>query len=357
VKILTVVGVRPQFVKAAAVSAVLRRHHDELLVHTGQHYDREMSQVFFDELGIPQPDLNLEIGSGPHGEQTGRMLAGIEPVIREENPDWVLVYGDTNSTLAGALAAAKLHVPVAHVEAGLRSFDRQMPEEVNRVVVDHISSLCLCPTETGAAQLASEGITENVVVTGDVMYDVFLRHVDAARSRRQVLDRLEVDSGRFALVTLHRPANVDDGGSLGAILEGLSRSGSAAVMPVHPRTRKAMERMGITVGSNVRLVGPVSYLDMIVLETEAEVIVTDSGGVQREAYFAGRPCVTLRDRTEWPETVDAGWNRLVRCEPAAIAEAVTEFRPAGIRPALFGDGHAAERVVDALAPSLPRRDA
>jgi UDP-GlcNAc3NAcA epimerase len=349
VRILTVVGARPQFIKAAPVSAVLRKQHEEFLLHTGQHYDREMSQVFFDELDIPAPDRNLEIGSGSHGEQTGRMLVGIERVAEEVKPDWVLVYGDTNSTLAAALAAAKLHFPVAHVEAGLRSFDRRMPEEVNRVVADHLSSLCLCPTQAAADQLAREGIADGVVVTGDVMYDAFLEQAECARSRSEVLIRLGLNAGAFVLATLHRAENVDDPSRLEAILDGLGRSGCPVVLPLHPRTKSAMRRFGLAEGGGVRLIEPVSYLDMIVLETAAAAIVTDSGGVQKEAYFAGRACVTVRETTEWTETIDAGWNRLVGCDPAAIAEAVAGFRPRGPRPMLFGDGHAAKRVVRALA--------
>ena len=348
VKVLTVVGARPQFIKAGPVSAALRRRHREFLLHTGQHYDHGMSQVFFDELGLPAPDRNLGIGSGPHGEQTGRMLAGVERVIEEVEPDWVLVYGDTNSTLAGALAAVKLQVPVAHVEAGLRSFDRRMPEEVNRVVTDHVSSLCLCPGEAAAAQLAREGITEGVVVTGDVMYDAFLAHAVRARAQRSLLERLGVSSGGFVLATLHRAENVDDPARLAAILDGLARSGCRVVLPAHPRTRLAMERCGLRPEGGVTVVEPVSYLQMVLLEHEAAVVVTDSGGVQKEAYFAGSPCVTLRETTEWTETVAAGWNRLAGHDPAAIAEAVAGFRPSGPRPPLFGDGRAADRVVEAL---------
>jgi UDP-GlcNAc3NAcA epimerase len=353
VRILTVVGARPQFIKAAAVSAVLRRHHDEFLLHTGQHYDREMSEIFFEELGIPVPDRNLGIGSGPHGEQTGRMLAGVEGVVCEQRPDWVLVYGDTNSTLAGALAAVKVHVPVAHVEAGLRSFDRRMPEEINRVVTDHVSTLCLCPTAGAAAQLAHEGITHSVV-TGDVMYDVFLQRADTAAARSRTLETLGLEPGRFLLATLHRAENVDRADRLADILQGLALSGCPVVLPLHPRTRDAMARQGLAAASNVRLIEPVGYLDMVALETQAAAVVTDSGGVQKEAYFAGRPCVTVRETTEWPETVEAGWNRLVGCEPGAIAEAAACFRPSAARPGLFGDGHAAERVVEALASRLGR---
>lgn len=352
-KVLTVVGARPQFIKAAPVSVVLRRRNHEFLLHTGQHYDREMSQVFFDEMGIPEPNLNLEIGSGPHGEQTGRILAAIEKVVLEVRPDWVLVYGDTNSTLAAALAAVKLHVPVAHVEAGLRSFDRRMPEEVNRVVADHLSTLLLCPTKAAAEQLAREGITAGVVVTGDVMLDAFEQHIERARSRggHSVLDRLHVQPGEYILATLHRAENTDDRARLGGILEGLNASGCHVLLPLHPRTRKAIERFGLRTGAGVQLEEPVGYLDMLLLESEAAAIVTDSGGVQKEAYFAGRPCITLRDNTEWTETVEAGWNRLVGADAHAIATSIRTFRPNLERSDIFGDGHASERVVKALETS------
>lgn len=353
VKVLTVVGARPQFVKAAPVSAVLRRRHDEFLVHTGQHYDSEMSQIFFDEMGIPQPDVNLAIGSGPHGEQTGRMLAALEKVVLDVQPDWVMIYGDTNSTLAAALAAAKLHVPVAHVEAGMRSFDRRMPEEVNRVVADHLSTLLLCPTRSSARQLSLEGITAGVVFTGDVMLDAFQQHIELARSRggQSVLDRLDVRRGEYVLATLHRAENTDDPARLRGILEGLSASTCHVLLTLHPRTRKAMERFGLKASGRVQLEEPVGYLDMLLLESEAAAIVTDSGGVQKEAIFVGRPCITLRDTTEWPETVESGCNVLVGAEAAAITAAVRTFRPNVDRTDLFGDGHASERVVEALENS------
>lgn len=355
-KVLTVVGARPQFVKAAPVSAVLRRRNDEFLVHTGQHYDSDMSQVFFDEMGIPEPDVNLAIGSGPHGEQTGRMLAAIEKVVLDVQPDWVLVYGDTNSTLAAALAAAKLHVPVAHVEAGLRSFDHRMPEEVNRVVADHLSTLLLCPTRSATRQLSREGITAGVVFTGDVMLDAFQQHIELARSRggHSILDRLQVQRGEYILATLHRAENTDDPARLGAILEGLSASRCHVLLTLHPRTRKAMERFALKAGGRVQLEEPVGYLDMLLLESEAAAIVTDSGGVQKEAFFVERPCITLRDSTEWPETVDLGCNVLVGADAAAITTAVRTFRPNVERSDLFGDGHASERVVEALENS-PKR--
>ena len=347
-KVLTVVGARPQFIKAAPVSRVLRKTHEEFLLHTGQHYDDAMSDLFFRQLDIPAPDRNLEVGSGPHGAQTGAMLAGIESVAIEQRPDWVLVYGDTNSTLAGALAGAKLHIPVAHVEAGLRSHDRRMPEETNRVVADHVSSLLLCPTQTAVANLAREGVTEGVEMTGDVMHDAFLQNIEVAERSCRILDDLRLTAGSYALLTIHRAENTEQPERLKAILEGVAASGMLAILPIHPRTRGVIG----DVAENVRIVDPVGYLEMLVLEKSAEVIVTDSGGVQKEAYFAGRPCVTVRDTTEWTETVDAGWNVLVGSDSRAIASAMREFRPASARPPLFGDGHAAERVVEALSARI-----
>ena len=348
-RVLTVVGARPQFIKAAPVSRILRGSHEEVLLHTGQHYDDAMSELFFRQLSIPTPDVNLEVGSGRHGEQTGAMLPGIEKVALAKRPDWLLIYGDTNSTLAGALAGAKLHIPVAHVEAGLRSYDRRMPEEVNRVVADHLSSLLLCPTDTAVANLAREGITDGVTVVGDVMYDAFTQNLEVARRECGVVAELGLEPATFQLLTVHRAENVDEPGRLQSILRGVADSGEKAVFPVHPRTRAAMTGAGIKVASNVRLIEPVGYLEMLALEDAAAVIVTDSGGVQKEAYFAGKPCVTLRDATEWTETVAAGWNVLVGAEPGAIAAAMSTFRPSGDRPAFFGDGDAAKRIVEALS--------
>jgi UDP-GlcNAc3NAcA epimerase len=283
------------------------------------------------------------------------MLAGVEAVSLEYGPDWILVYGDTNSTLAGALAASKLHVPVAHVESGLRSYDRRMPEEVNRVVADHLSALLLCPTDTAVSNLAREGITGGVLMVGDVMFDAFRQNLDQARRRSRVLADLGVAPGEYQLLTVHRAENVDDPEHLPSILRGVAASGRPTVFPAHPRTQAAMKAAGAQVGPNTRVMDPVGYLEMLLLEDGAEAIVTDSGGVQKEAYFAGRPCITLRERTEWAETVSAGWNILVGRDPEAIAEAMRNFRPEGDRPDLFGDGHAAERVVEALSTAeLPR---
>lgn len=351
-KVLTIVGARPQFIKAAPVSRILRQHHDEYLVHTGQHYDDAMSDLFFRQLSIPAPNVNLEVGSGRHGAQTGAMLPGIESIAIEQRPDWMLIYGDTNSTLAGALVAAKLHIPVAHVEAGLRSYDRRMPEEVNRVVADHLSDLLLCPTGTAVANLAKEGIADGVLMVGDVMFDAFRQNLEVARRSSRILAELRLEKDGYQLLTVHRAENVDQPALLGAILRGVADSGKRVVFPVHPRTRAALSSSGAKPGPNVVLVDPVGYLEMLILEENAEAVVTDSGGVQKEAYFAGRPCITLRRQTEWTETVSAGWNVLVGTDAAAIAESMRGFRPRGVRPDLFGDGHAAERVVEALSTSI-----
>lgn len=348
-KVLTVVGARPQFIKAMPVSRALRAKSQEILVHTGQHYDDTMSDIFFRELALPSPDRNLGVGSGSHAVQTGRMMMELEPVMAIEHPDWVLVYGDTNSTLAGSLVAAKLHLPVAHVEAGLRSFDRRMPEEVNRVVSDHLSALAFCPTETAVRNLRREGIDGGIHLVGDVMYDVFTEHLAMARRRHPAILAEGAFRNGFVLATIHRPENTDDRQRLSAIMQGLAGSGLPTIFPAHPRTKAALEAGAIPVASSVRLLEPLGYLDMVALEAAADVIVTDSGGVQKEAYFAGTPCVTVRETTEWPETVQAGWNRLVGVGPADLSESVRSFRPAGERPSCFGDGHAAEKIVSLLA--------
>ena len=353
-KVLTIVGARPQFIKAAPVSRILREHNDEFLIHTGQHYDDAMSDLFFRQLSIPAPDVNLEVGSGRHGAQTGAMLPGIESIAVEQKPDWMLIYGDTNSTLAGALVAAKLQIPVAHVEAGLRSYDRRMPEEVNRVVADHLSDLLLCPTTTSVTNLEKEGITAGVSVVGDVMFDAFRQNLEVARAMSKILAELKLERGGYQLLTVHRAENVDQPAFLDTILKGIADSGKQVVFPVHPRTRAALTARATTVGPNVLLTDPVGYLEMLILEENAEAIVTDSGGVQKEAYFAGRPCITLRLRTEWTETVNAGWNVLVGTDATAIAESMRSFRPSGTHSDLFGDGHAAERIVEALAAPRAR---
>jgi UDP-GlcNAc3NAcA epimerase len=351
--ILTIVGARPQFIKAAPVSQVLRQRHREVLVHTGQHYDAGMSDVFFAELGIPEPDVNLGIGSGSHGQQTGRMLMAIEGVLLAERPDWVLVYGDTNSTLAGALAAVKLGVPVAHVEAGLRSFNRAMPEEHNRVLVDHCADLLFCPTQTAVDLLAAEGVTAGVHLVGDVMVDALRQHAELARRRSDVLARLGIGPQGYLLATVHRPYNTDVPQNLRSIFAAFDdiyqQVGVPVVLPLHPRTRQRMGEMGLQTPDNVHVIDPVGYLDMLALEQAAAIILTDSGGIQKEAYTFAVPCITLRPETEWVETVQAGWNVLVSADRAAIVQAVTgRIWPTGQPPPVFGDGHAAEHIVDVL---------
>ena len=347
-KVVSIIGARPQFVKAGPVSAALRVRHEEILVHTGQHYDDNMSAVFFDELGIPAPDHYLGIGGGHHGAMTGRMLGAIEEVLLAEKPDRVLVYGDTNSTLAGALAASKLHIPVAHVEAGLRSFNRAMPEEINRVVADHLSDLLLVPSGTAVQNLAAEGITRGVHVVGDVMSDSLIAADARARALSDVLARLGLAEKGFLLVTVHRAENTDDPARLGAILAALGESASTVVFPVHPRTKGVMARLGLAFAPNVMAIDPVGYLDMVRLEGAARMILTDSGGVQKEAYWLAVPCVTMRDETEWVETVASGWNRLVGADRAAIVDAARHFTPPTARPPLYGDGHVAARIVATL---------
>lgn len=347
-KILTVVGARPQFVKAAAVSRILREEHTEVLVHTGQHYDERMSDVFFRELGIPEPDYNLEVGSAGHSVQTGEMLIRMEPIFEKEKPDWLLVYGDTNSTLAGALVASKLHIPVAHVEAGLRSFNREMPEEINRVVTDHVSQLLFCPAQKAVENLKLEGVTSGVHVVGDVMYDAVLRHSDAAEKKSSILKLLDLKPKQYLLATVHRASNVDDTAKLLNILETFSMLGEAVIFPVHPRTRNAIEAAGLILGENIKLVEPVGYLDMLWLEKNARMILTDSGGVQKEAYWFAAPCLTLRDETEWVETVDSGWNVVVGVERERIMNAVRNFKIPASHPNLFGDGDASRKIVRLL---------
>jgi UDP-GlcNAc3NAcA epimerase len=360
VRIVTVVGARPQFVKAVAVSRAVqaRQGVEEILLHTGQHYDANMSGIFFEELGMPLPRYSLGVGSSSHGAQTGQMLARIEEILVEERPDWLLVYGDTNSTIAGALAASKLHIPVAHVEAGLRSFDRRMPEEVNRVLTDHVSDLLFAPTEAAVANLANEGIVgDKVLLTGDVMYDAAQASADAAEKVSSILRELALDAGTFVLATVHRAENTDRPESLRAIVAGLSEIGAVlpVVLPLHPRTRAALERYGMLAAASARLriIEPVGYLDMVQLERNARLVVTDSGGVQKEAYFYGVPCVTLRTSTEWVELVDAGWNRLVpptsaEAVAAGIATALRAEVPAYRDPNLYGGGSASTRIVEAL---------
>ena len=357
-KIVTVVGARPQFIKAAVISRVIRDDHagkiEEMLVHTGQHYDENMSKVFFEELDIPQPKYNLEISGGQHGAMTGRMLEAFENVLLQEKPDWVLIYGDTNSTLAGALAAAKLHIPVAHVEAGLRSFNMRMPEEINRILADRVSSLLFCPTETAVNNLKLEGVSKGVHNVGDVMYDVALFYRDRARQQSRILQTLGVSPGGFALATCHRAENTDDSQRLGEILSALADVAGQMplVLPLHPRTRKLVGEYGLSHHLKAFTVTePLPFLDMVALEQAARIILTDSGGVQKEAFFYGVPCITMRDETEWVETVALGANRLVGASRSTIVNAAAEIlaSPANGSPLTpYGDGHAAQKIVSYL---------
>ena len=352
-RVVTVVGARPQFVKAAPVSRALRVDHDEVLVHTGQHYDDAMSAAFFRDLEIPEPDVNLEVGSGSHGAMTGEMLRRLEPVVLEREPDGVLVYGDTNSTLAAAVVTSKLAYPdgrrpwLAHVEAGLRSFNRSMPEERNRIIADHLGDVLLAPTGTAMGHLAREGLAERSELVGDVMVDAHAWAAERADAHLPVVAR---EHDRYVLLTMHRAENVDDPGRLGLILDGLAID-LPVIFPVHPRTRAALERSPHGLPDNVIPIAPIGYLEMVALESRAHAIATDSGGVQKEAYLAGVPCITLRSETEWVETVDAGWNRVVGADPRAVRDALADSvfmsreRP---RPPLYGDGNAAARIVAAL---------
>jgi len=350
VKILSVVGARPQFIKAAPVSRALRQAGmEEILVHTGQHYDVNMSEVFFRELDIPPPYVNLNIGSGSHAQQTAHMLLKLEPLMAEQAPHAVLVYGDTNSTLAGALVAAKLGLKLAHVEAGLRSFNRTMPEEHNRVLTDHSADLLFCPTQNAVDLLAREGITRGVYMVGDTMFDAVLQFSDLARQRSTILQNLGLETGDYLLATVHRPYNTDVPDNLAAIVRALADCGQTVVFPVHPRTR---QRLPAVHAPNLRLIEPLGYLDMLLLEQNARRILTDSGGVQKEAYFFGVPCLTLRPETEWIETLEGGWNVLVGADYSRILAQLQADAPSGAPPPVFGDGQASQRIASVLLESL-----
>lgn len=350
-RLVTVVGARPQFVKAAALAEALRKSPagvNHQLVHTGQHYDDAMSGVFFRELRLDPPDINLEVGSGGHGEQTGEMLKRLEPVLLEISPDVLLVYGDTNSTLAAAIAAAKLDIPIAHVEAGLRSYRRAMPEEINRVLTDRVSAMLFCPSEEAADNCRREGIVEGVEVVGDVMRDVMDLQLTALPPN-PVVDLGLSDDG-YALATIHRAENTDDQQRLDQIMKGLLAvvaSGLPVVLPLHPRTRERVDVESLE-AVGIRFIGPQSFARMVALEAGARVILTDSGGVQKESLWLGVPCVTIRDETEWVETVASGWNQLVSADATAIEAAALSPRPSGDPPALYGDGHASERILTSL---------
>lgn len=358
-KIATILGARPQFIKAATLSRAIAQRPDqkvqEILIHTGQHYDDNMSAIFFQEMDLPHPHYHLEIGSGQHGAMTGRMLEAVEKILCKEQPDWVLVYGDTNSTLAGALAAAKMHIPIAHVEAGLRSFNRKMPEEINRILTDHCATLLFTPTESAAQQLHKEGIPpEKIAQVGDVMYDASLHYKQKAYATSKILNRHGLPSKGYALVTVHRAENTDSFERLKGIVEGLNSLSHAipVIWPLHPRTKAAVQKFGLcdAFSRHIKIIEPVGYFDMISLETNAQLILTDSGGVQKEAYFYQVPCLTLREETEWAELLKFGFNRLVDTSSKSIIEAFEESRQAQINwdCHLYGKGDAAQKILDAI---------
>lgn len=349
-KIASVVGARPNFVKLSPVSRELRKRFDEVIIHTGQHYNYEMDKIFFDDMGIPEPGYHLGVGSGNHGYQTGEMLRRIEEILLIEMPDAVLVFGDTNTTLAGALAAAKLHIPVAHVEAGLRSYNRRMPEEINRVLVDHCSDLLLCPTKTAVDNLKKEGITSGVYLTGDVMVDAQRDCTLIAEKKSRILEELGLKSDEYHLATIHRAENTDDPRRLNNIAEALEEIGDV-VFPCHPRAEKYLKHLGLWDGliSRTRVIKPVGYLDMIMLEKNASKILTDSGGVQKEAYLLGVPCITLRDETEWVETVEDGWNVLAGADKEKIVHLARNFEPKRDQRSVFGNGDASIRTAECIS--------
>jgi UDP-GlcNAc3NAcA epimerase len=352
-KIVSIVGARPQFIKAVLVSRELRKNHKEVLVHTGQHYDIGLSKIFFGELGIPEPDYNLGIGSDTHARQTGKMMMSIEDTLVAEKPDLVLVYGDTNSTLAGALTAVKLHIPVAHVEAGPRMFDKNIPEEVNRVLTDHVSSFLFAPTQAAVDNLKREGVTEGVYLTGDVMLDSFRQFSQVAERNSKILHELGLGKGKYLLATVHRARNTEIEENLKNIVAAFSSTDEKIVFPIHPRTLKYLKQYGLygqlRDASNMILITPVGYLDSIILTQNAKKVLTDSGGLQKEAYFCKVPCITLDETTGWPETVEDGWNTLVASNKEKITEAIRHFELGGKQRKVFGDGKATERIVDIIS--------
>jgi UDP-N-acetylglucosamine 2-epimerase (non-hydrolysing) len=348
-KIASIIGARPNFIKCALLSKELRKEFNEVIIHTGQHYDYEMNKVFFDELKIPEPDYHLGVGSGTHGQQTGEMLKRTEEVLIKEAPDLVLVFGDTNSTLAGALAASKLHIKIGHIEAGLRSYDKRMPEETNRVLTDHCSDLLFCPTETAVNILTKEGIENGVYLTGDVMVDVLQENIKIAEQNSNVLDRLSLKPKEYYLATIHRPENTDAFNKLKSIVDAFCVI-EKIVFPCHPRTEKLLKQFGLwdMLTKNVKVMKPVGYLDMLMLEKNAKKILTDSGGIQKEAYIFKVPCITLRENTEWVETVEDGWNVLVGADKEKIIKRSKDFEPEGEQRNVFGNGKASEEIVNII---------
>lgn len=354
-KILTIIGARPQFIKAAALSRYLKSIPDikEIILHTGQHYDNNMSDDFFSELGIPIPDYNLGVGSDTHGQQTAKMMMGIEDIALREWPDFILIYGDTNSTIAGAIVGAKLHIPVVHVEAGLRSYVREMPEEINRVVSDSISTILFCPTQIAVNNLKREGIIKGVYNVGDIMFETYLYYKDKAQKISTILNKLNLKPKEFILCTIHRASNTDNIENLKNIFIGLTNSTEKIILPLHPRTTKKInqnESFKKYIGQNIKIINPIGYFDMICMEANAKKIVTDSGGVQKEAYFNKVPCITLRENTEWVETVEEGANKLVGVNPKGIKESISNFHPKkqNYSKSLYGDGRTSEKIIKIL---------
>lgn len=354
-KILTIAGTRPQLVKIGAVSRILRESFHEVLVNTGQHYDYKMAGVFFEELKIPKPDYDLGIGSDSHGRQTGRMMIAVEEVVEKEQPDAILVYGDTNSTLAGATVAAKLHIPIIHIEAGLRSYNKSMPEELNRIMTDHISTLLFTPTDNAGDNLRKEGIVEGVHQVGDVMYDAVKFNLGLAKERYSLKD-FALEEKNYILGTIHRADNTDNPERLQAILQAFAKVKETIYLPLHPRTKKMIEESGFNLiveeSANIKIVEPISYLEMLFLETNAKAIVTDSGGVQKEAYFAKVPCITLREQTEWVETIESGWNQLVNPLTDNLSEKLANLSEGEPIEDLYGDGQAARKITSVLEKYL-----
>ena len=347
-KILSVVGARPEFIQAMSVSQALRAEHQEILVHTGQHYDYQMSQAFFDELDIPVPDHNLEVGSASQAQQTAEIMVRLEKVIFQEKPDFLIMRGDTNSSLAAALVASKLNIPFAHIEAGERSFNREMPEEINRLVADRLANLHFCVSKIAERNLSDEGIVDSAHWVGDVMLDAVLHARSIAQSKSTVLERLRIEPKNYSLVTIHRAGNTDDPKRLEQIISALNQVSEPVILPVHPRTQKALSKINIHLDDNVRAIDPVGYFDMLVLEENARLIATDSGGVQREAYYLEIPCLTLRDETEWVATVETNWNKLVGADKKLILDSWFDFVPPAEHPPIYGDGTAGSRIADIL---------
>ncbi|WP_315789074.1 non-hydrolyzing UDP-N-acetylglucosamine 2-epimerase [Fischerella sp. JS2] len=349
-KIVTILGARPQFVKASVVSCAFRQVGiEEIIVHTGQHFDARMSDIFFKDLDLPQPDYHLNIHSLNHGAMTGRMMEKIEELLLQNRPNWICVYGDTNSTLAGALVAAKLYIPLAHIEAGLRSFNREMPEEVNRVVTDHLAQLLFAPTPLAIECLQKEGIVQGIHLVGDVMMDAILTFKLKANNSSNILSKYQLNPQTFYLATIHRPSNTDNRDRLSSILKSLTELDLPVVFPIHPRTQAQVQKQGLDFyleSSKILAIPPVSYLDMLVLESNCQGLITDSGGMQKEAYILGRPCFTMRNETEWKETVEAGWNKLV--QPETLKEAIANFIPPSQSPLFYGEGNAATKITEVL---------